>query len=306
MIDKFELIASKADIGQRIDKFLVAALEDCTRAAIQRAIKGHDVLVNGKAVKANYKLSEGDLISGHITVDEALVPLPEDIPIEVIYEDQAILIVNKATGIVVHPAPGNETGTLVNALLHYTGGNLSTLNGQARPGIVHRIDKDTTGLLIVAKNDMAHERLAQMLHDYDVTRKYHAIVAGNFTEEEGIINQPIGRHLAERTKMAVGGDNPRDALSFYKVIKQFKGYSYVEVTLHTGRTHQIRVHMSHIGHPVLGDLMYGPKKQRFSSTGQLLHAKILAFDHPITGEYMAFESSLPTYFQKVLDNLPQI
>ncbi len=306
MQEKFEYTIESKDKNERIDKFLVAHLEGYTRATIQREIKAEHIVVNGKVIKPNYKLSENDLVVGDIPAEEVYIPMPEDIPLDIIYEDDDILVVNKGSNMVVHPAPGNYSGTLVNALLHYTKGNLSTLGGEARPGIVHRIDKDTTGLLIVAKNDVAHETLSQMLHDYEVVRKYHAIVFGNFKQDEGMIDHPIGRHPSERTKMATGGVNAREALTFYKVIDQFDGFSHIEVTLHTGRTHQIRVHMERIGHPVVGDFIYGAKKQPFSSQGQLLHAKMLGFHHPITDEYVEFESELPAYFQKVLDNLPKI
>lgn len=306
MEERFEYTIEGKDQGQRIDKFLALQLEGCTRALIQREIKAENILLNGKLVKPNFKLSEKDIITGHIPVAQEIEVLPEDIKIDVVYEDNDILLVNKEADMVVHPAPGNYNGTLVNALLHHTKGNLSSLGGALRPGIVHRIDKDTTGLLIIAKNNESHEKLAQMFHDYDVTRKYHAIVYGNFKDDEGVIDAPIGRHPGDRTRMAVRGEKSREALTFYKVIGQFQGFSYVEVTLHTGRTHQIRVHMEHIGHPVLGDLTYGPKKQPFSSTGPLLHAKMLGFNHPITDEYLEFESSLPLFFQKALDNLPRI
>lgn len=305
MQECFEYIAQQLDDGQRIDKFLVEYLKDYTRAVIQREIKDNNVFVNGKVVKSNYKISEKDIITGHIPAEEEIHILPEDIPINVVYEDQDIIIVDKEPGMVVHPGPGNYSGTLVNALLHYTKGELSSVNGKMRPGIVHRIDKDTTGLIIIAKNDATHEKLAQMLHDYDVTRKYHAIVCGNFKDEEGFIDAPIGRHSADRRKMVVTQEKSKEALTFYKVIEQFREFSHIEVTLHTGRTHQIRVHMNHIRHPILGDPMYGPKKQSYSSTGQLLHAKLIGFTHPTTHEYMEFDSPLPAYFQKAIDNLPR-
>lgn len=304
MKQEFDYIIEGKDQGKRLDKFLVAQLEEHARAVIQRHIKAENILVNDKVIKPNFKLSEGDIVRGYISIEEIQI-LPEDIPIDVVYEDKDILLVNKGKNMVVHPATGNNSGTLVNALLYYTKGNLSSLGGEMRPGIVHRLDKDTTGLMIIAKNNQAHENLATMIHDYDVTRKYEAIVHGNFVDDEGVIDAPIGRHPGDRTKMAVTNEKSREALSFYKVIEQFKGYSHVEVTLHTGRTHQIRVHMEHIGHPVLGDLTYGRKKQPFSSTGPLLHAKMLGFNHPITDKYMEFDSSLPVYFQKVLDNLPK-
>lgn len=302
----FEYIVEDKDHAQRIDKFLVAQLEEYTRVLIQREIKAENILVNGKGVKPNFKLSQKDIITGSIPAEEEIQILPEDIPIDVVYEDDHILLVNKGIDMVVHPAPGNYSGTLVNALLHHTKGNLSSQGSDIRPGIVHRIDKNTTGLIVVAKNDASHQKLSKMFHDYEVTRKYHVIVHGNFKDDEGVIDAPIGRHPGDRTKMAVAGEKSREALTFYKVIEQFKGYSYLEVSLHTGRTHQIRVHMEHIGRPVLGDLTYGSKKkQPFRSTGPLLHAKMLGFNHPSTEEYVEFDSSLPAFFQKALDNLPK-
>ncbi len=306
MKQSFEYMIEAQDHGERIDKFLASQLEGCTRGLIQREIKAHNILVNGKQVKANYKLSQKDSIRGHISLEEDIKILAEDIPLDVVYEDNDILLVNKGIDMVIHPAPGNYSGTLVNGLLHHTKGQLSSLGGEIRPGIVHRIDKDTTGLIVVAKNNEAHEELGKMFHDYDVTRKYHVIVHGNFKDDEGVIDAPIGRHPGDRTKMAVAGEKAREALTFYKVIDQFKGYSYLEVTLHTGRTHQIRVHMDHIGRPILGDATYGSKKkQPFRSTGPLLHAKMLGFNHPTSKEYVEFESSLPDFFQKALDNLPK-
>ncbi len=302
----FEYIAFIVDEGKRIDKFLVEHLEGYTRAFIQCSIKENKVLVNGKVVKPNYKIRNKDLITGHIHPEEEIEILAEDIPLNIVYEDRDIILVNKEPNMVVHPAPGNYTGTLVNALLHYTKGELSNINGDMRPGIVHRIDKDTTGLIIIAKNNLAHENLALMLQNYEVSRKYHAIVYGNFKDEEGFVDGPIGRHGLDRTKMAVTDKNSKDALTFYKVIEQFQGFTHLELRLHTGRTHQIRVHMEHIGHPILGDLTYGPKKQPFSSTGPLLHAKMLGFNHPTTHEYMEFDCQLPLFFQNALNSLPKI
>lgn len=287
----------------RIDKYLTIKLNQYTRSTIQSLIKDNHVRVNGEIIKANYKLKYDDQIQVTIPQPEDTALVPEDIPLHIVYEDGDIIIVNKDQGMVVHPAPGNYTGTLVNALLHYAKGNLSTINGEVRPGIVHRIDKDTSGILMVAKNNIAHEKLAAMLKEHDITRKYHAIVFGNFKEDEGMIDEPIGRHPIDRKRMAVTDKNSRNALTTYKVLQQFKGFSHIEVTLSTGRTHQIRVHMKHIGHPVLGDPVYGPKKQPYNLRGQLLHAKILGFNHPTTGEYMLFDSSLPLYFTQMIDKL---
>ena len=287
----------------RIDKYLTGQLTQYTRSFIQTLIKDNHVMVNGKTIKANYKLRHEDKIQVIIEQPEEAIIAPENIPLQIVYEDEDIIIVNKDQGMVVHPAPGNYKGTLVNALLHYSKDNLSTINGDIRPGIVHRIDKDTSGILMIAKNNLAHEKLAAMLKEHDITRKYHAIVFGNFKEEEGTIDEPIGRHPIDRKKMTVTDKNSRNALTSYKVLQQFKGFSYIEVTLSTGRTHQIRVHMKHIGHPVLGDPVYGPKKQPYNLSGQLLHAKILGFNHPTTGEHMLFDSSLPLYFTQMIDKL---
>ena len=303
MASIFEYIVEDYSRETRIDKYLAEKLTQHTRSFIQNLIKDNQVTVNGKTIKANYKLRDQDQIQVNIEEAENTTLLPEDIPLQIVYEDEDIIIVNKDQGVVVHPAPGNYTGTLVNALLHYAKDNLSTINGDVRPGIVHRIDKDTSGILMIAKNNIAHEKLAAMLKEHDITRKYHAIVFGNFKEEEGLIDQPIGRHPVDRKKMTVIDTNSRNALTTYKVLRQFNGFSYVEVTLSTGRTHQIRVHMKYIGHPVLGDPVYGPKKQPYNLRGQLLHAKVLGFNHPITGEYMLFDSSLPPYFTQMIDKL---
>lgn len=301
---KFDYIIKDLDQGQRIDKFLVGHLEE-SRSSIQREIQSGHILVNSKQIKPNYTLRSNDRVRGDIPHEEALHILPENIPLDVIYEDDHMLLINKQPGLVVHPGTDHSSGTLVNGLLYHYQGKLSTCAGPIRPGIVHRLDKDTSGLLIIAKNNQAHEKLSKMLSDYEITRRYHAIVFGNFNQEEGVIDAPIGRDPVNRTTMTVIEENSRPAQTSYKVLQQFQGFAYVELTLHTGRTHQLRVHMKHIGHPILGDLTYGPKRQAFSKTGQLLHAKILGFNHPITKEYMEFNCPLPLYFQTALKNLPK-
>lgn len=294
-----------SSVGERIDKYLVEHLGDYTRSFIQKLIQENHILVNGKSTKPNYKLRQKDQIEVKVPKPKDVMITPEEIPLDCLYEDDDLMIVNKEQGMVVHPAQGHYKGTLVNALLHASKDNLSTIKGDLRPGIVHRIDKDTSGILMVAKNDKAHEKLAFMLKEHQIVRKYHAIVFGNFKEEKGIINAPIGRHSVNRKKRAVTDKNARNALTSYQVIQQFKGFSHVEVTLGTGRTHQIRVHMNHIGHPVLGDPLYGPKKQPYRLNGQALHAKTVGFDHPTTGEYMLFDSPLPPYFSQLIDKLPK-
>lgn len=296
-----ELTAEEID-GLRIDKYLVENLQDYTRSFIQKQIESEQVKVNGKVVQARYKVKKGDKIEVTIPAPVEVDIVAEDIPIDIVYEDEDVIIVNKPQDMVVHPAPGNYTGTLVNALLYHCKDQLSGINGEIRPGIVHRIDKDTSGLLMIAKNDKAHLALSELLKDHHITRKYHAIVYGNFKEEEGEIEKPIGRSPRDRKKMAIVPDG-RYAKTHYKVLEQFDKFSYVELTLHTGRTHQIRVHMTSIGHPLLGDPVYGPEKHLFKLDKQMLHAKILGFEHPTTKEYIEFESELPGYFSTILDKL---
>ena len=229
--------------------------------------------------------------------------LPENIPLDILYEDQDILVVNKPNGMVVHPAPGHYTGTLVNAIMYHCKDNLSGINGVMRPGIVHRIDMDTTGSLLICKNDRAHQALAKQLKEHSITRKYHAIVHGRLKEDEGTIDKPIGRHPIDRKKMSVHCTNGREAVTHYRVLKRFQQFTYIECQLETGRTHQIRVHMSSIGHPILGDQVYGPAKCPYKLQGQTLHAKVLGITHPTTGEYMEFDAPLPDYFQGLLEKM---
>lgn len=289
--------------GERIDKYLSEQLEDMTRSYIQKLIKENMVRVNGMAVKSNFKLSASDQIE--VEIPELKEPdiLPENIPLDILYEDQDILVVNKPKGMVVHPAPGHYTGTLVNAIMYHCKDNLSGINGVMRPGIVHRIDMDTTGSLLICKNDRAHQALAEQLKEHSITRKYHAIVHGRLKEDEGTIDKPIGRHPIDRKKMSVHCTNGREAITHYRVLKRFQQFTYIECQLETGRTHQIRVHMSSIGHPILGDQIYGPAKCPYKLQGQTLHAKVLGITHPTTGEYMEFDAPLPDYFQALLEKM---
>ena len=289
--------------GERIDKYLSEQLEDMTRSHIQKLIKENMVQVNGMAVKSNFKLSASDQIE--VEIPELKEPdiLPENIPLDILYEDQDILVVNKPKGMVVHPAPGHYTGTLVNAIMYHCKDNLSGINGVMRPGIVHRIDMDTTGSLLICKNDRAHQALAEQLKEHSITRKYHAIVHGRLKEDEGTIDKPIGRHSIDRKKMSVHCTNGREAITHYRVLKRFQQFTYIECQLETGRTHQIRVHMSSIGHPILGDQVYGPAKCPYKLQGQTLHAKVLGITHPTTGEYMEFDAPLPDYFQGLLEKM---
>lgn len=293
--------------GERIDRYLSEEMEDRSRSYIQKLIKDQYVIVNQKPVKANYRLSLGDMVE--ITLPEAKEPdiIPENIPLDILYEDQDIIIVNKPKQMVVHPAPGHYSGTLVNALMYHCGQELSGINGTMRPGIVHRIDMDTTGSLIVCKNDMAHQSLSEQLKIHSIKRVYVAIVHGNIKEDNGTVNSPIGRHPTERKKMSIHTKNGRNAITHYKVLERFGEYTYIQCELETGRTHQIRVHMSSIGHPLVGDQVYGPRKCPFPKLqGQTLHAKTLGIIHPRTGEYLEINAPLPDYFIELLDRLRNI
>ena len=297
------LIIAKENEGERLDRVLDMMLTEYTRSHLKKLIEDGFVTVNGKDVKASYKVREGETLV--LTLPDLKEPdiLPEEIPLLVVYEDEDMLVVNKPQGMVVHPAPGNYTGTLVNALLAHCGDSLSGINGEKRPGILHRIDKDTSGLLLVAKNDMAHQSLAEQIKEHSLTRAYMALCHGGFKEESGKIRLPIGRHPVDRKKMTVTYRNSKEAVTNYKVLERLGKYSLVECRLETGRTHQIRVHMSHQGHPIVGDPVYGIKKEEFSLNGQLLHAYQVGFLHPRTGEYLEFSSPLPEYFEKVLKRL---
>lgn len=288
----------------RIDKYISEEIPDLSRSYVQQLIKNENVFVNEKPCKANYKCRPKDQIMVAYEEAKELEIVAEDIPLDIIYEDSSIVVVNKPKNMVVHPAAGHNNGTLVNALLYHCKDSLSSINGVIRPGIVHRIDCNTTGILVVCKNDNAHKILAEQLKEHSITRKYHAICYGILKDEEGTIHAPIGRHPVDRKKMAINHKNGRDAITHYRVLKTLKGYSYIECILETGRTHQIRVHMASIGHPILGDDVYGPKNPKIKGlTGQTLHAKTLGFIHPDTGSYVEFDSELPDYFCKLLKQL---
>ncbi|MDD4563985.1 MAG: RluA family pseudouridine synthase [Eubacteriales bacterium] len=298
-----EFVVEEKMQGARLDVVLSFVVEEASRSYLQKLIETGGVEVNGLIEQSKkYKARAGDLIKVSIPEPVVLDVVPEDIPIDIVYEDEDVLVVNKPKGMVVHPAAGNYTRTLVNAIL-FRCKNLSSINGVIRPGIVHRIDKDTSGLLMIAKNNAAHHSLAQQLADHSITRVYHAIVYNNFKEDEGTVNAPIGRDPKNRLKMAVTTRNSKEAETHYKVLQRFGSFTYIEAILKTGRTHQIRVHMAHIKHPLLGDGLYGPKKKVFGVDYQMLHAKILGFKHPVTGKYMEFESDLPEYFENVLIKL---
>jgi 23S rRNA pseudouridine1911/1915/1917 synthase len=284
-----------------MDSFLAAKLDKYSRSYMQKIIDDNRVFVNGKPAKRNYRVKEGDKIHVELPEPERVHLEPQDIPLDIVYEDDDLLIVNKPAGMVVHPAPGNYKSTLVNALLAHCG-QLSSINGMYRPGIVHRIDKDTTGLLVVAKNERAHRGLARQLKDHSITRKYIALVKGVVAEDKGIVDAPIGRHPVHRKKMAVVAKNSKRAVTHFSVLKRYAGYTLVELELETGRTHQIRVHMAYIGHPVVGDPVYGQGGE-LGANGQLLHAAELGFIHPLKGQYMKFEADLPEGFKDILDSL---
>jgi len=304
MAETLKLTADTENIGNRIDKFVSENAEGITRSAVQGLLEKGMILVNGGAVSKNYKLKNGDVIDIEIPEPEPMDAVAENIPLDIVYEDSDLLVVNKPKGMVVHPAHGNYTGTLVNALLHHCGDSLSGINGVIRPGIVHRIDKNTSGLLIVAKNDASHLFLAEQIKEHSFTREYEAVATGYFKETEGTVDAPIGRHKTDRKKMCVTTENSRNAVTHYSVIKQYGGYAHVRLKLETGRTHQIRVHLSYIGHSVLGDDVYG--KSYKGIDGQCLHARKIGFIHPTTREYMEFESALPDYFVSVLNKLEKM
>ena len=297
-MDEFIIIIEEpADEGIRIDKFLAANMPEKSRSYYQKSIDNGFVLVNGKQIKSKYQTKLGDEIIVSIEPVKEIDILPEDIPIDILYEDSDVIVVNKPKGMVVHPAPGHYSGTLVNALMYHCKDSLSGINGEIRPGIVHRIDMNTTGSLLVCKNDKAHNDIAAQIKVHSVNRIYKGIVVGNFKEEEGTINANIGRNPKDRKKMAVVSDG-REAITHYTVLEQYKGFSYVQFKLETGRTHQIRVHMAHIGHPLLGDDVYGKPVKGLE--GQTLHAQTLGFVQPTTGEYVEVNAPLPAYFEDLL------
>lgn len=288
---------------QRIDLFLTRSCEGLSRSCLQKLLKAGLVLVDGASVKANYKVSDGERVE--LDIPEASEPeIPaRKMDLDIIYEDSDILIVNKPKGMVVHPAAGHYDDTLVNGLMYHCRGQLSGINGVMRPGIVHRIDQNTTGSLVVCKNDYAHNFLAEQLKAHSITRRYRAVIHGNLKEDSGTVNAPIGRHPADRKKMAVNHKNGREAITHYQVLERFGEYTYIECRLETGRTHQIRVHMASIGHPLLGDDVYGPARCPFSLQGQTLHAMVLGFVHPTLRTYMEFTAPLPEYFEQLLERL---
>ena len=305
MDETIEIKVTRESAGKRLDVILAEECKDMTRSYINKLCKEERASLNGKISKGNKKCKEGDVIILSVPEPTQLEVLPEEMDLDIVYEDQDVILINKPKDMVVHPAAGHYSGTLVNGLMAHCKDDLSGINGVLRPGIVHRIDKDTTGILIVCKNDMAHQSIAKQLYDHSITRKYHAIVYGNIKEEEGTINAPIGRSLKDRKKMGIVMDG-KHAVTHYKVLKRLKkGFTYIECQLETGRTHQIRVHMASIKHPLLGDDVYGPKKSKYTLEGQCLHAKVLGFVHPRTGEYMEFEVPLPEYFEKLLNKLDQ-
>lgn len=302
-METFQIDIEKEQEGIRLDVVLSENIEDLSRSYIQKLIENGSVQINGVLEKSKkYKVKAFDSITIEIPEPQLLKVTPENIPLQIVYEDEDVIVVNKHRGMVVHPAAGNYNGTLVNALLYHCK-NLSTINGVIRPGIVHRIDKDTSGLIMVAKNDKAHLSLAEQLKEHTINRLYNAVVYGNLKEDDGTVNAPIGRHPENRLKMAVTQTNSRQAVTHYHVLERLGKFTYIEAKLETGRTHQIRVHMAYINHPLLGDMVYGPKKKVFGIEYQMLHAKIIGFNHPRTGEYMEFNSELPDDFIRVLNKL---
>lgn len=302
-MESIKIVINNDEVGERLDKLLSQRIENYTRSHIQNLIKNGNIKVNEKIVSKNYKLSLNDIIYVNEITPKVLEVNAENIPLDIVYEDNDMLIVNKQKGMVVHPAAGNYNNTLVNALLYHCKGSLSGINGVIRPGIVHRIDKDTSGLLMVAKNDFSHQKLALQIQEHTFKREYEAIVYGHFKEQSGKIDLPIGRSNKDRKKMAVTDRCSKNAITYYNVIKEYKDFTHLRLKLETGRTHQIRVHMSYINHPLAGDKVYGPKKAIESLNGQCLHAIFLGFKHPRSGKYMEFESDLPDYFKNFLGKI---
>ncbi|NLY77333.1 MAG: RluA family pseudouridine synthase [Tissierellia bacterium] len=300
-MDYFE-IQVKDDEGIRLDSYVTEKVEDVSRSYASNLIKEGLILVNGEKKKPKYIVKAGDIIQIQLPVKESLEPVAEEIPLDIVYEDKDILIVNKPKGLVVHPAPGSKSQTLVNALLNYTK-DLSSINGPIRPGIVHRLDKDTSGLLVVAKNNLAHENLVKQLKKHQIKREYIALVHGVIDRDKATINAPIGRHPRDRIKMAVTNINSKEAITHYTVLERYDDYTYVELSLETGRTHQIRVHMAYINHPVVGDPLYTRRKNEFGIRTQMLHAKKIGLKHPSTGEYVEFEARPPKEFNQVINLL---
>ncbi|MDO4600727.1 MAG: RluA family pseudouridine synthase [Eubacteriales bacterium] len=302
-MDNIIFQVEKEHAGIRIDRYLSDNLEEISRSYLQKLLKEKHITVNEKEIKANYKVQEGDTISVSVPEPEEPDILPEEIPLDILYEDDSLMVVNKPKNMVVHPSAGHFSGTLVNAVLFHCKGNLSGINGIMRPGIVHRIDKDTTGALLICKTDSCHRILAEQLKVHSITRKYRAVVQGNLKDDEGTIEGPIGRHATDRKKMAINYKNGKEAVTHYRVLERFGNATYIECQLETGRTHQIRVHMASIGHPLLGDTTYGSVKNPYHLQGQALHAMVLGFLHPVTNMYMEFTAPLPEYFLKLLEKL---
>ena len=300
-----EIFLEEDGTDDRIDKFLAEQCEELSRSFLQKLLKSGEVSVNGQAVKASFRLTEGDLIV--FEVPEAAKPeiLPEPFPLDILYEDEDVILVNKPKGMVVHPAAGHYSGTLVNALMYHCRDSLSGINGVLRPGIVHRIDMDTTGVIIACKNDVSHRSIAEQLKEHSITRRYQAIVHGRLKTDEGTVDAPIGRNPQDRKKMSINERNGKPAVTHYHVLNRFRDYTHIECRLETGRTHQIRVHMASIGHPLLGDAVYGPARCPYRLEGQTLHAGVLGFVHPRSGKYMEFSAPLPEYFEKLLRTLPR-
>lgn len=297
-----EFLVLDEEEGDRLDVYLSSQLGDMSRSYIQKIIKDKKVSVNGKVEKAKYLVKEDDKIVIEIPAPKLLEVLPQDIPIDIVYEDSDVMIVNKPQNMVVHPAPGNYEGTLVNAILYHCKDNLSSINGVIRPGIVHRIDKDTSGLLMIAKNNNAHNFLAEQLKDHSITREYEFICHGVVKEDKITVDKPIGRNPKDRLKMAVVKDGKR-AVTHFEVVARYENFTHMRARLETGRTHQIRVHALSINHPLLGDTVYGPKNNKFKAEGQTLHAKKIGFIHPTTKEYIEFDSELPKYFKNIVNKL---
>ena len=296
-----------ADIsGERLDAFVARSVENLSRSGAQKLMEEGCVLLNGKPGKKNDKLSVGDTVSVTIPEPKEVDIAPREMPLDIVYEDEDVVVLNKPKGLVVHPAAGHQDDTLVNGLLHAMGDSLSGINGELRPGIVHRIDKDTSGLLAVAKNDHAHTFLASQLKDHTMARTYEAIVCGSFREDTGTVDAPIGRHPSDRKKMCVTARNSKNAVTHWEVVRRYRGYTHIRCRLETGRTHQIRVHMAHIGHPILGDTVYGHKKPELGQDSQCLHAGALCFRHPKDGRPVMVFAPLPEYFQQVIEKLEKI
>ena len=292
--------------GERLDAFLARSVENLSRSGAQKLLEEGCVLLCGKPGRKNDKLKVGDAVEVTIPEPKAVDIAPREMPLDILYEDEDVLVLNKPKGLVVHPAAGHQDDTLVNGLLYAMGDSLSGINGELRPGIVHRIDKDTSGLLAVAKNDLAHAVLASQLKDHSMARTYEAIVCGGFREDSGTVDAPIGRHPSDRKKMCVTQRNSKEAVTHWEVVRRYRGYTHVRCKLETGRTHQIRVHMAHIGHPILGDVVYGHKKPELGQDSQCLHAGILCFRHPRDGRPVSVHAPLPEYFQQVLEKLEKL